>query len=111
MNFTIAEAIVFSCLFGAGLLGMRVRAALPEHHLSADTKDAVRVGMGLVATMAALVLGLLAASTKGAYATQNNEVSPMAVKIVFLDRLLANYGAETAAPGDLLRGSVRSALN
>ena len=108
MNSTIAGAIVFACLFGAGLLGMRVRAALPQHHLSADTKDAVRIGMGLVATMAALVLGLLVASTKGAYDTQKNEVSQMAAKIVFLDRVLANYGSETAETRDLLRRSVGS---
>ena len=62
-------------LFGAGLLGVRVRAALPEDHLSSETKDAVKVGMGLVATMAALVLGLLVASTKGSHDTQKSEVS------------------------------------
>jgi len=111
MNSTIAGGIVFACLFGAGLLGMRVRAALPEHHLTADTRDAVRIGMGLVATMAALVLGLLVASTKGAYDTQKSEVSQMAAKIVFLDRVLANYGSETAETRDLLRGSVGSAIN
>src|SRR5205809_4860529 len=86
MNSTVAGAIVFGCLFGAGLLGMRLRAALPEHHLTADTRDAVRIGMGLVATMAALVLGLLVASTKGAYDTQKSEVTQMAAKTVFLDR-------------------------
>ena len=111
MNSTIAGAIVFACLFGAGLLGMCVRAALPEHHLTADTKDAVRIGMGLVATMAALVLGLLVASTKGAYDTQKSEVSQMAAKIVFLDRVLANYGPESAKTRELLRGSVGSAIN
>ena len=102
---------MFACLFGAGLLGVRVRAALPEDHLSSETKDAVKVGMGLVATMAALVLGLLVASTKGAYDTQKNEVAQMAAKIVFLDRLLANYGSESAESRDLLRRSVGSAIN
>jgi len=88
-----------------------VRAALPEDHLSAETKDAVKVGMGLVATMAALVLGLLVASTKGAYDTQKGEVTQMAAKIVFLDRVLANYGSESAESRDLLRRSVGSAIN
>src|SRR6266498_1259021 len=111
MNSTIATAIVFACLFGAGLLGMRVRAALPEHHLTADTKDAVRIGMGLVATMAALVLGLLVASTKGTYDTQKGEVSQMAAKIVFLDRVLANYGTESAESRDLLRRSAENVIN
>ena len=111
MSSTIIAAIVFACLFGAGLLGVRVRAMLPENHLNPDTKDAVKVGMGLVATMAALVLGLLVASTKGAYDTQKNEVTQMATKIVFLDRVLANYGSETAETRDLLRRSVGSAIN
>jgi hypothetical protein len=111
MNSTITGALVFACLFGAGLLGVRVRAALPEDHLSSETKDAVKVGMGLVATMAALVLGLLVASTKGAYDTQKNEVAQMAAKIVFLDRVLANYGSESAESRDLLRRSVGSAID
>ena len=102
---------MFACLFGAGLLGVRVRAALPEDHLSSETKDAVKVGMGLVATMAALVLGLLVASTKGSYDAQKNEVTQMAAKTVFLDRVLANYGSESAESRDLLRRSVGSAIN
>ena len=102
---------MFACLFGAGLLGVRVRAALPEDHLSSETKDAVKVGMGLVATMAALVLGLLVASTKSSYDAQKNEVTQMAAKTVFLDRVLANYGSESAESRDLLRRSVGSAIN
>ncbi len=111
MNSTVIAAMVFACLFGAGLLGVRLRAMLPENHLNPDTKDAVKVGMGLVATMAALVLGLLVASTKGAYDSQKGEVTQMAAKIVFLDRVLANYGSETAQTRDLLRRSVASAIN
>jgi hypothetical protein len=111
MNSTIIAALVFACLFGAGLFGVRVRAALPEDHLSSETKDAVKVGMGLVATMAALVLGLLVASTKGSYDAQKNEVTQMAAKTVFLDRVLANYGSESAESRDLLRRSVASAIN
>jgi len=111
MNSTITGALVFACLFGAGLLGVRVRAALPEDHLSMETKDAVKVGMGLVATMAALVLGLLVASTKGSYDAQKNEVTQMAAKTVFLDRVLANYGSESAESRDLLRRSVGSAIS
>jgi hypothetical protein len=67
--------------------------------------------MGLVATMAALVLGLLVASTKGAYDTKKSEVTQMAAKIAFLDRVLANYGSETAEARDVLRRLVGSAAN
>lgn len=101
-NTTIA-VLAFACFFGAALLGMRLRTALPEHHLSADNKDAIRIGMGLVATMAALVLGLLISSTKGAYDTERAEVTQMASKIIYLDRLLSSYGPDAAVTRELLR--------
>jgi heme A synthase len=70
MNPVLTGTLVFASLASAVLLGMRVRAALPDGHRSQETKDAVKVGMGFVSTMAALVLGLLVASTKGAYEYQ-----------------------------------------
>ena len=85
-------SIVFGSIFSCTLLGMRLRAALPEHHLSPEAKDSVKVGMGSVATMAALVLGLLVASAKSGYDTERNDVIQMAAKIDYLDRVLANYG-------------------
>jgi hypothetical protein len=88
--------LVFGCVFGAALLAMRLRAALPQHHLSADTKDTVKLAVGLVATMSALVLGLLIASAKGSYDTARSEMTQFAAKVVFLDRVLASYGPEAA---------------
>src|SRR5438876_7264568 len=97
MNITlIAAAILFVCLVGAAWLGRRVRRYLPENHLSADSKDAVKLAMGLVATMTALVLGLLVSSAKGTYDTARSEVIQMAAKIAFLDRVLGLYGPEAA---------------
>ncbi len=101
---------MFVCVFGAGLLGMLLRAALPKHHLGPGTKDIVRLTMGLVTTMTALVLGLLVASAKSAYDAQKTGVAEMAAKTVFLDRLLATYGAETAEARAVLRDAVRDAL-
>jgi hypothetical protein len=62
--------IAFACLFGCALLGMLLRRILPERHLTADSKDVVKLGMGLIATMLALVLGLLIALAKGSYAAK-----------------------------------------
>ena len=59
MNSIVIRLFVLACTFGAALLGMLLRAVLPERHLSGDSKETVRLGMGMVATMAALVLGLL----------------------------------------------------
>lgn len=88
--------LVFACVFGGALAGMFIRRLLPEHHLSSDSKDVVRLGMGLVATTLALVLGLLVASAKNFYDTQSAEVTQLAANAVLLDRVLAHYGAETA---------------
>lgn len=95
MNTTTTSLIVLACVFGAALFGMWLRRMLPEHHFSDETKDTVKLAMGFVATMAALVLGLLVASAKDSYDKQAGGVTQMAAKIIFLDRILANYGSET----------------
>lgn len=103
--------IVLVRIFGASLLGMLLRPTLKQHHLSADTKDSVKLGMGLVGTMAALILGLLVAAAKSAYDTEKNEVIQIAAKIGFLDRVLANYGPESTEIRILLRRTVESTIS
>ncbi len=102
--------LVFGSLFGTALLGMRIRAWLPGHHLTPEAKDSVRVAMGTVATMAALVLGLLVASTKGSYDAERNETTQLAARIVYLDRVLAMYGPETGVAREELREATASML-
>ena len=96
MNTTLTTLIVFGCLVGAVLLGKTLRRILPEDHLTADSRDTIKLAMGLVATMAALVLGLLVSSAKGSYDTERSEVIQMAAKVAFFDRVLTNYGPEAA---------------
>lgn len=110
MNDNTIGLLVLACIFGASLVGMLLRPLLSQHHLSADTKDSVKLGMGLVGTMAALILGLLVAAAKSAYDTEKNEVIQMAAKIAFLDRVLASYGPESVDARHLLRSMVESAL-
>ncbi len=102
--------LVFACVLGASLLGMGLNAILPKHLLCGDTKDVVRLTMGLVATMTALVLGLLVASAKGLYDNQKACVTAMAAKAVVLDRLLATYGADTTEVRAGLRSAVEASL-
>jgi hypothetical protein len=106
VNTILIATILFVCLAGVVLLGRRVRRYLPQDHLSADSKDAVKLAMGLVATMSALVLGLLVSSAKGAYDTERSEVIQMAAKIAFLDRVLGLYGPEATDA----RGAFREAV-
>ena len=98
--------IVFACVFGGALTGMLLRTVLPAHHLSPESRDVVKLGMGLIATMAALILGLLVSSTKGSYDTQGSELMEASAKVVLLDRLLAHYGQETKEARGLLRSNI-----
>jgi Protein of unknown function (DUF4239) len=110
MNAAVIGLLAFAGILGATLLGLRLRAALPDHHLSAETKDTVRVGMGLVATMTALLLGLLVASAKGSYDNQRSQVILMSAKVSYLDRVLVIYGPETADTRKLLRESTEGLI-
>jgi len=111
MSDTTISLIVFAFIFGGALCGIFLNAALPQHHRGAESKDIVKLGMGLVGTMAALVLGLLVASAKGSYDAQRSELIQMSANIALLDRVLAHYGPETKEARDLLRGSVVRALD
>jgi hypothetical protein len=62
--------------------------------------------MGLLATMAALVLSLMISSAKGSYDTQRGELTHLAANIGLLDRVLAHYGPDAADARDLLRRSL-----
>lgn len=94
---------IATALFLAVWFGSYTRRHLPESHLSPDTKDTVKIAMGLVATMSALLLGLLVSSTQDSYKTVQTQVVTLGAKISFMDRLLSLYGPEAAT----LQASVR----
>ncbi|CAN5301806.1 hypothetical protein BH10PSE6_BH10PSE6_29540 [soil metagenome] len=97
-------SIIFGCALGSALVGMFI--TLPDHHREQDSKDAVKLVMGLIATISALVLSLLIASANSAYNAQRSELQSLAANAILLDRLLAAYGPETQETRDLLRSSV-----
>jgi hypothetical protein len=83
-----------------------MRGALPKQHLADDAKDAVRLGTGLIGTIAALVLGLLIASAKSSYDTQSGQVQHTTADFVLLDKLLAQYGPEARPIRERMRQAV-----
>jgi hypothetical protein len=97
------SVIVFACVLGGAFLGIFLRNRLPEHHLSPATKDVVRLGTGLIGTIAALVLGLLIASANSTYQTQSSQIQQLTANIVTLDHALAQYGSETDVARNQLR--------
>jgi Protein of unknown function (DUF4239) len=105
------SGIAFGVIFGGAVLGMVLRALLPEHHLSQDSKDVVKLGMGLIGTIAALVLGLLIASAKSSFDTQRNGVAQLAANLILLDRIFAHYGPEAQGCREQLRNGVNTLLD
>jgi len=111
MSSIATSSIICACVFGGALLGMFLRKLLPQHHLSDDSKSVVMIAMGLVATMTALVLGLLISSAKNSFDTLNSEITATSSKIILLDRTLALYGPETKEARDLLRSTFAAVLD
>lgn len=107
----ITVAIVtLACTFGSASLASLIRSALPESQLSKETQDVVRLGMGLVATMTALLLGLVTAAAKSSFDVQDSAVRASAVSVLILDRYLARYGPEAKPIRPLLRRVVESRI-
>jgi hypothetical protein len=102
----LIAAITFACAFGTALAGAFIRDRLPAPHLAKDSQDVVRLGMGLVATMTALLLGLVTASARSTYDAQDAAIKTSSVNILTLDRHLAEYGPETKPTRDLIRDAV-----
>src|SRR3954454_13799798 len=95
MSAVTIGGIVFMLVFGSAMLAMAIQPAMPEHHLSADPKDVVKLGTAVIDTMSALVDRLLLASAKGSFDTRNREYTQRSAKIILLDRLLSQCGTET----------------
>ena len=111
MDSLVIAGIVFACTFGGAAFGMLLRAVLPEPHLSNDSKDVMKMGMGLIATMSALVLGLLIASAKSSFDAQKAGFQQIAANFVLLDRTLAHYGPEAKPARELLRHTVSTLID
>jgi hypothetical protein len=109
-TFTIA-AIVFACVFAGALFGMFLRAVLPERHLNSDARDVIKVAMAMIATLAALVLGLLTASAKSSLDDKESQLRSVAAQVVLLDRTMAAYGGETKEARDLLKYTVATRIS
>lgn len=106
MHHLVASLIVFVCVFCCAILGMHFHGRLPDHHFNDESIDVVKLTIGLIATLAALVLGLLISSAKNSFDTVNGEVTRNAANIILLDRMLAQYGAQTDELRALLKQTV-----
>lgn len=111
MSPLVAFGVAFACVIGGMVVGLVLRSRIPEPHLGPESKDAVKLATGVIATMTALVLGLLVGSAKSSFDARRSGVNQMAANVIALDRSLALYGPAAAdvraalrsAVGDLIR--------
>src|ERR1700733_12493777 len=102
----VISLISFAFILGGALVGFYLGGVLPEDHLSKESREAVKMGWGIIATMSALVLGLLVASAKNTFDTVGVEYTNRAVKAIVLNHTLVEYGGEA----DGVRSHLISAL-
>src|SRR5260221_3103871 len=103
MGSATLSLISVACIFSGALFGMWLRTRLPQHHLKDESRDTIKVGSGMIATLAALVLGLLVGSAKSSFDSTNTLITQAAARILVLDGILANYGPETKASREFFR--------
>ena len=93
-NSTQVALISLCFILGGTFIGAWLRSRLPEHHLSKESESVVKLGVGLIATLSALVLGLLIASAKNTYDTKVSEVNQITANVILIDQLLAESGPD-----------------
>jgi hypothetical protein len=103
MDPLIVGASVAAVVFGGACLGLHLHRILSERHLSADTREVVRLGMGTVSVLASLVLGLLIASAKTSFDGIESAVRAYSAEMIVLDETLRDYGDAAMTPRRLLR--------
>jgi hypothetical protein len=106
MTSTTASLISFGCIFSGSLTGIVVRSALPGRYFTNEEKDVLRLGLGLITTLSALVLGLLISTAKSSYDAKRSQVTQIAADVILVDRSLELYGSETSNARRALRNQL-----
>lgn len=111
MSSLAIAGLMFVCVLTSTLVAMMLARRLPEHHLSSESRDAIKQGLGVIGTLTALVIGLLVASTKGTYDAQSGTIKELAAQLAAIDRLLARYGPESADARSHVRSLCQAILD
>jgi len=109
MSPTIAFLASFASILIGAATGMTLKRSLPPDMLEGGSKEFIRLAAGFLATLAALVIGLMIASAKNTYDSQNTNVRQLGTNAVLVDQMLVKYGPEAGAARTLLREIIPSA--
>jgi len=102
--------IVLACVFSSALVGMYIRARLPASYLDNDTGDVIKLALGLIVMMSALLLGLLISTAKSSYDLMRVQLTQLGADVILMDRSLALYGSETKDARNNLRDLAENLL-
>jgi hypothetical protein len=95
--------VAFVLISAGGFAGWMLKTLLPEQHLTEETKNLVSVSTAVVATVSALVLGLLISNANSSFIRLGGEVTALSAEILRLDRILLRYGSDARPARDVLR--------
>jgi hypothetical protein len=104
MNAIMTSVLVAVCIFASGLAGLYLNRLLPQHHLTKETQDVIKLGIGMLSVLASLVLGLLIATAKTSYDSTDRAIRGYAAELALLNETLRDYGGDASVPRELLRG-------
>ena len=110
MSALLTAFIIFAFMLSGIVLGSYLRFVLPDHHTQADSKDILMTSAGMMATLVALIIGLLVSSAKGSYDVTTASITQGGAKIITLDYYLSRYGSEAKEVRALLPQAVASAI-
>jgi hypothetical protein len=109
MSSTAAFLASFVSILIGAAMGMILKRVLPAELLEGGSREAIRLGAGFLSTLAALVIGLMIASAKNTYDSQNTNIRQLGTNAVLVDQMLTQYGPEARAARTLLREIIPSA--
>jgi len=110
MSSTLIGLATLACIAAGYALGLYFTYRLPDQHLSGDSRDTVKLIIGVIGTVTGVCLGLLVASAKHSYDSKVDSLDRIAADIIILDRALAHYGAEASPLRDKLRSAAEHKL-
>ena len=110
MNSFLIGGVILLSTSGCTLLGLRLQKAMPREFLSPDMKDVLKVLIGVLGTLSALVLSLMINSARSSFDQQHQEIMELSAKLLSLDRSLARYGPESAPLRKDLKSIVAKAV-
>ena len=110
MNELAISFVVYVCVIGGALAGIYLNRVLPAEHIKDETRQAVNIAVGVIATLTALVLGLMVASAKNSFDARAEDIREIAARIIILDRTLRDYGLESTDARDQLKKMIEARL-